>query len=345
VKTRLAVVFLLPFLLTAMACGGSGSDSASDGSEGSGPEPAEFYADNGLRIVTANDAGGGFDFYMRTVARAMERIADIRVTSQNLPGGGGTLGDNTLAKAEADGSTIGLLNYPGHVFAQLSDNPAVQYDFTEWEWLGRVAGVAPVITVGTNSGFGSVEDLANSDEPIKFGVEGKGSDAYLGLQLFSNLMGIPIDIVTGYGGPGEIAAAIARGEIAGTFESIDTALPGIEEGETRALAIFAEERDERLPDVPTAPEVAPDDEKRETLTAFSNIYALERVFAAPPGTPSERVDYLRDLLSQVFADERFREEMAQAERSVNPLPGAEVEQASQTVAESAEELIPLMSGS
>lgn len=344
-KTRFAAVLLLPFLFTAMACGGGEGGDATGSEEGGGRDAAQFYADNGLRIITANDAGGGFDFYMRTVARTMERIADINVTSQNLPGGGGTLGDNTLWEAEPNGGTIGLLNYPGHVFAQLAENPAVQYDFREWEWLGRVAGVAPVLTVGANSGYKTVQDLVDSDEPVKFGVEGRGSDAFLGVQLFSKLMDIPVKIVTGYGGPGEIAAAIRRGEIDGTFESVDTALPGIEEGETRALVIFAEERDERLPDVPTAPEVAPDQDTSQTLAAFSNIYALERVFAAPPGTPEERVEYLRDLLSQVFADEQFLEEMAKADRSVDPLPGAEVEEASQAVAEQAEQLIPLVSGS
>ncbi len=303
---------------------------------------AQFYADEGLRIVTANDAGGGFDFYMRTVARALERTEDIKVTSQNLPGGGGTLGDNTLWKAEPNGATIGLINYPGHVFAQLSGNPAVQYDFTKWQWLGRVAGVAPVLTVGKESGFETLDDLVNSDEPVKFGVEGKGSDAYIGVQLFSKLMGFPVNIVTGYGGPSEIAAAIARGEIAGTFESVDTALPGIKQGDTRALVIFAQEPDKRLPDVPTANEVAKSDEDRETLTAFSNIYALERVFAAPPDTPADRVEYLRESLASVFADKQFRDEMAKADRSVTPMPGAEVEEASKTVAAAAEKLVPLL---
>lgn len=340
-KTRLAAVLLLPLVFTAMACGGE-EEPAAGGAAEQGGDAAQFYADEGLRIVTANDAGGGFDFYMRTVARALERTKDIKVTSQNLPGGGGTLGDNTLWKAEPNGSTIGLLNYPGHVFAQLSDNPAVQYDFTKWEWLGRVAGVAPVLTVGTDSGFETVDDLVKSDKPVKFGVEGKGSDAYIGVQLFSNLMDFPVNIVTGYGGPSEIAAAIARGEIDGTFESIDTALPGIKQEDTRALVIFSEEADERLPDVPPAPEVATTPEDRETLVAFSNIYALERVFAAPPGTPADRVEYLRDALSEVFADEQFREEMEKAERSVNPMPGSEVEEASKKVAAAAEELVPLL---
>jgi tripartite-type tricarboxylate transporter receptor subunit TctC len=205
-----------------------------------------------------------------------------------------------------------------------------------------VAGVAPVLTVGQKSGFETLDDLANSDEPVKFGVEGKGSDAYIGVQLFSKLMGIPVNIVTGYGGPSEIAAAIARNEIAGTFESVDTALPGVKEGETRALVIFAEERDERLPDVPTATEVAKTPEDEETLTAFSNIYALERVFAAPPDTPADRVEYLREALAKVFADKQFLDEMAKADRSVSPMPGAEVEEASTTVAAAAGKLVPLL---
>ncbi len=295
-------------------------------------------------MAGGHDAGSGFDFYMRAVAGGIERVSDLDTSVENIPGGGGLIGDNTLFTADPNGSTIGLLNYPGHVFAQLTGNESVEYDFAEWEFLGRVASGPPVILVSAGSEFETAEDLIASEEPVTFGIEGAGSDAYYGAALAAQTFGFPGENITGYEGTSDIITAILRGEVDATFLSFGSAREHIETGEMRALMLFGSESPEGGEDIPLATEFAESQEDEDTLTAFGSIYELERVFVAPPGTPEDRVEYLRDLLLEVFEDEEFIAEVEAAGRVVDPMPGDEVAEASARVAEQADVLQELLAG-
>ena len=218
-------------------------------------EGGDFLAGKTLRITTSNSPGGGFDFYMRLTARHLEQTQGVAAAAQNIEGAGGTLGDNKLFHARPDGLTIGLINGPGHIFAQLREHPGVQYDFRDWKWLGRVAAVSPAIAVAPQSDLRNLEDLVKSDRPIRFGLEGRGSDAYYGTVLLANVLGIPVRQIVGYSGPGEITGAMLAGEIDARFESVDTLLPLINQGELRLLFLLDRQRDSRLPDVAAIPDV------------------------------------------------------------------------------------------
>lgn len=345
-KTKMKLLAIAIMLLATAACGGGNEQTApkDDGTTGDKADDVEaFYQDNTLRMIGGHDAGGGFDFYMRGVTRSMERLCGVDMTVQNIPGAGGLIGDNELFQAEPDGLTMGLLNYPGHVFAQLTENEQVQYDFSEWEWLGRVASDTPVIIVNPDGDFPTMDELRNADRPVRYGIEGAGSDAFYGAALAAETFGYPHELITGYGGSNEIITAITRGEVDATFLSLGSSIQSIRNGDMEAVVLFGEERSELLPDTPTAKEVADTPEDEETLGAFGNIYELERTFVAPPGTPTERVEYLRDCLMQVFEDEQFVQEVEEADRVVVPMPGDEVEEASAEVEAEADAIKDLLS--
>jgi tripartite-type tricarboxylate transporter receptor subunit TctC len=304
-------------------------------------EAPEFYDGETIRFTTSNSPGGGFDQYMRLVAQHFEKATGVRTAGQNITGAGGVIGDNQLFMAEPDGLTVGLINFPGHVFNQLLNSEGVQYDFAEWEWLGRVAGVAPALAVRADSPIQTFQDAISSEEPIRFGLEGRGSDAFYGTVFLENLLGMPVEQIVGYGGPGEISAAMLAGEVDARFESVDTLLPEVEQGSIRVLVVFDEERDPRLPDVPSLAEIDVDAETREKLEAFANIYRLERSFVAPPGTPEDRVEFLREALMEVFQSEEFQADLEAAGRSLAPMSGSDLEAEAAKVASQVEELRPL----
>ncbi|HEV7956617.1 MAG: transporter solute receptor, family [Microbacteriaceae bacterium] len=336
-RTTLSALAAIAVLgLSACSSGGPSSEEMT---------ASEFYAANStISVAGGHDAGSGFDFYMRAVAASIERVSELSTTVENIPGGGGLIGDNTIFTGDADGLTVGLLNYPGHVFAQLTENPSVEFDFAEWEWLGRVASGPPVILVSADSPYKTAEDLIAAEETVTFGIEGAGSDAFYGAALAAKTFGFPGENVTGYEGTSDITTAILRGEVDATFLSYGSARESIETGEMRALMIFDTETREGVEDIPLAVDFALDADAEETLTAFGNIYSLERVFVAAPGTPADRVEYLRDILLLVFEDPEFLAEIEEAGRLTDPLPGAEVESASNGVAEQADVLSELLAG-
>ena len=303
----------------------------------------DFYAKNtSITIAGGHDAGSGFDFYMRTVAAALPRVSSIQATVRNIPGGGGLIGDNELYGSAPDGTVIGLLNFPGHVFAQLTGTEGVRFDFAEWEFLGRIAAGPPVVLVAADSPYKTAADLIAATEEVRFAIEEAGSDAYYGASVTADTFGFPAKSITGYEGTGDILAAIMRGEADATFLSYGSAMEGITSGEMRALMIFADKRVELLPDVPLATEVAQDQGAKDTLAAFGNIYNLERIFVAPPGTPEDRVEFLRNLLMSAFADATLASEIEQRGRPLNPMSGADVAAAVAAVASQADQIRELL---
>lgn len=303
----------------------------------------DFYAANrSLTVAGGHDAGSGFDFYMRAVAAAVSRVSDLDATVRNIPGAGGLIGDNQIFESTPDGTMIGLLNFPGHVFAQLTDAQGVRFDFSEWEFLGRVAAGPPVVLVAADSPYQTAADLIAATETVRFAIEEAGSDAFYGAEVTADTFGFPARSITGYEGTSDILAAIIRGEADATFLSYGSALQGINNGDTRALMIFADERVDVLPDVPLASEVAEEQEAKDTLVAFGNIYNLERIFVAPPGTPADRVEFLRNLLMTAFEDETLVSEIERAGRPLNPMPGEDVTRAVDDVARQADQIRELL---
>jgi tripartite-type tricarboxylate transporter receptor subunit TctC len=303
----------------------------------------DFYAENSeIKIEGGHDAGSGFDFYMRTVAAAIPRVSELDATVRNIPGGGGLIGDNEVFESTPDGTVIGLLNFPGHVFAQLTGAEGVRFDFSKWEFLGRIAAGPPVVLVAADGPYQTAADLIAASEEVRFAIEEAGSDAFYGAAVTADTFGFPSRSITGYEGTSDIIAAIMRGEADATFLSYGSAMEGINSGEMRALMIYSDARVAALPDVPLASEVAEDPAAKDTLTAFGNIYNLERVFVAPPGTPEDRVEYLRALLMSAFADATLASEIEAAGRPLTPMSGADVAKAVEAVASQADQIRALL---
>jgi tripartite-type tricarboxylate transporter receptor subunit TctC len=345
--------------LLAAACGGAETDAtdsdaapatedaAADAGAGDGTEAAaaggEGCADGDVRLVVPYEPGGGFDTYARGVAPYLEEELGRTVAVENVPGAGGLIGANEVFNAEPDGTTIGLVNYPGAVFASLTNTEGADFDNSQWEVLGRIAAVNPVIYTGSGSPYDSAESMISAEEPVVFGLGGVGSDAYFGTIVVAEALGIPYELVTGYAGSGEADAAMIAGEVDASFNSLDSALPLIESGDAVPVAYVGTERSEELPDVPTVVELA-DGVAAETLRALAAIYDLERIFVTTPGTPAGCVEELSAALFAAMENTDFQADMEEAGRSLNILSGEEAQELVSQVGAQLEALRPLLEG-
>lgn len=341
--------------LIAAACGGGegegegGGDTApaatsgADTSTEAAAAGAEGCTGDSVRLVVPYEPGGGFDAYARGVAPYLEEELGYTVAVENVPGAGGLIGANDVYNAEADGSTIGLINYPGAVFAELTGTEGADFDNSQWEVLGRIAAVNPVIYTGSDSGYDSGESMVSSEEPVVFGLGGVGSDAYYGTIVISEALGMPYELVTGYAGSGEADAAMIAGEVDASFNSLDSALPLIESGDAVPVIYVGTEASEELPDVPTVVELA-EGEQQETLSALAAIYDLERILVTTPGTPSGCVEELSGALLAAMENPDFQADMEEAGRSLNILGGEEARDLVAQVGGQLEALRPLLEG-
>lgn len=337
-RSRTLPAVAVALLLAVAACG----SSADTGANGSGQSPEQFYEGKTVRLVVPYDPGGGFDTYARTLAPYLqEELGTAEVTVTNRPGAGGLIGANEVYQSEANGLTLGLINFPGAVFAAATDKEGVEFDNSKWTFLGRVAALPPVMYTGPDSGYPTGQAVVSSDQEVSFAIGGVGSDAYYATRATAEIFGFPYNIVTGYTGSGAQDAAVLAGEVSATMNSIDSALTVIESENVNPVMLVSTERSDRLQDVTTIVELG-EGEQKARLKALASIYDLERIMVAPPGIPEKRAAYLASALQSTLQSEDFAADIEEAGRTVQPMGREKTRSLAEDVTGSLDQLRPLL---
>ena len=144
------------------------------------------------------------------------------------------------------------------------------------------------------------------------------------------VLGMNVDIITGYGGASKIALAMQSGEVDGQvigYASFQAGQRAMWDAKmVRPLMVFGRAtRHPALPDVPTGRELARDEAGRR-LIAFAELpFFMALPFVAPPGIPPERAKILRDALMQTAKDPDFLGEAKKLELEISPIDHVEIE--------------------
>jgi tripartite-type tricarboxylate transporter receptor subunit TctC len=322
IVTRCVALFLASLAVTPQAC----ADPVAD-----------FYKGRTITLIVGYGPGGGYDLFARLVARHLGRYlaGNPTVMVQNMPGAGSLRATNYLyAVAPRDGATIGSFARDMPLLAILRTNASVVFDPRKFNWLGSSSDFsrdAYILMVRKDAPVSSIEDARRRDgPPIVLGgtAEGAtGSDIPLVLR---DALGINIKLVTGYPDNGAIFLAVDRGEVNGRtadLSSMKSLKPEwlLPNGPMRALVQFARAtRHPEFADVPTARDLARDEDARALIEFAELSYKMSRPFAAPPGVPAERVEALRQAFAAVQKDRGYLEEAAKLRLEVSPIGGEEV---------------------
>lgn len=303
----------------------------------------EFYKSKVVKFIVPYSVGGGFDTYARAIAPYLEKyLPGATVIVENVPGGGSLIGTNTLYRAEPDGLTIGLINGAGMALNQILETEGVMFDLAKMTWLCRVSADPRAMVVSTKTPFYTVEDMRKANREIVFAATGVGSDDYYAAAVIFKALGIPLRQVTGFPGSAEANLAVVRGEgVDGTEIELSSVLQFIEEESMRPIMVITRERLETFPDVPTALESVPP-ENREMVQVITNIFEANRVVCGPPGIPEERVAALRLALEKVFQDPEFIAWGEKAKRPLEFLSGEEIEKLINEALQNAEIIKPIL---
>jgi tripartite-type tricarboxylate transporter receptor subunit TctC len=266
----------------------------------------DFYQGKQIRFYTMGSPGGGYDTYMRALVPFLEKKLGAKMLPTNEPGAGGLIAMNRTINAPPDGLTVALIGGETLVTAQLYESPGVNYDVRRQTWLARVSSEAKVALVGAKSPHHSVADMMKSEQPVIW----VGSSKIDGNADFSALMnhalGLKSKIVVGYKGTGDMNLAIQRGEADGRVVSEESAaLYGPSSG-MRVLVTLARKRVEQFSDAPTVFEAANIDTHKARLIDWrAGVAGLGRLVLTTPGTPPDRVDFVRKAFAEVVRDPAF----------------------------------------
>lgn len=294
-----------------------------------GHAQSDFYAGKTLTIVVG--AGpGGVETHARLVAQHLGRHipGNPNVIVQNMPGGGGILAANYIFNAATpDGLVIGN-STPAMLVEERLGTEGVQYETLGFNWLGKVGSGRLVTFVRDDVPVDSFEEALTT--PIKLGTTGVGSTVYLFPKLANDVLDAKFDLITGYPDTANLLLAMEQGEIDGTtiqWDSVKSLRPEwIADGSIKVLVQYAGDRHPELPDVPSIIEQARTDEARALfdLMATSTL-KIGRSFIAPPGTPEDRVQILRDAFDKLMEDPDYAAAVANIGATLDRTSGADLQ--------------------
>ncbi len=216
---------------------------------------AQQYPAKPIRIVVPFAPGGGSDFIARFMAQRLTTGLGQQVIVENKPGAGGVLGIEAGIKSPADGYTLTL------IASSYTVNPSVYK--LKFDPVGDITPIiqlsqGPLVAVVRLSlPVKNVKELIAlaKEKPgqVNFASSGQGSVIHMATELFAGMAGIKMNHIP-YKGTGPALTDTLGGQTDTFFSSTATAMPHVQAGKLRAIAVTSAKRIAALPDVPTVAE-------------------------------------------------------------------------------------------
>ena len=216
------------------------------------PGQAQSYPSKPIRLVVPYPAGGATDMMARLVAQKLTDSLKQQVVVDNKPGAGGNIGVEMVAKAPADGYTIGI-----SATNSFAINPhltkKLPYDALKDLTQISMVGIIPnVIVVNAEFPARNIAELVAQakKQPLAYASPGQGTSLHLAGELLNDAAGINMTHVP-YKGDVPALQDVIGGRVPVMTSNLAGVLPHIRSGKLRALAVTTAKRATQLPDVPT----------------------------------------------------------------------------------------------
>lgn len=273
---------------------------------------ADGFPNKPIRVVVTFPPGGSSDAVVRMLVPRLSEKLGQQVVVDNRPGAGGNIGLAMVAKAPADGYTLGV-GAAGGLAANVSLYQQMPFDpARDFKPITMLAAI-PFVIVGHPSlpakTLGDLISLAKATPgKLSIGHGGNGTAMHLSAQLFSQMAGVQL-IETPYRGSGPAALDVLAGQVSLALVDLPSALQQIKAGKLFAYAVTSPQRLPMLPEVPTVSEAG--------LPGYDSTGWFGMV--APTGTPAAIVARLNAEIVAALNDPDIRANMRQL--GVEPAPG------------------------
>jgi tripartite-type tricarboxylate transporter receptor subunit TctC len=298
------------------------------------PAAAEdFYAGKTISISTHTGPGGGYDTYLRLLARHLPRHIPGRpsIVVVNMPGAGGLLAFNQAGRvAPRDGTYLTLVSQ-GLLVHEATGQPGMQVSLRDFSWIGNLSQSNIVTVTWHATGVAAIEDAKLRD--VTVGSTGAGSISVQIPNLLNALLGTRFRIIYGYKGGAEMNLAMARGELHGrganTWASYKASSPAeVRGGRFNVLMQIGLRKDPDLMHAPLLNDLVAGNPVYEPIARFMSLsLTITRPLAAPPGVPGDRVRLLRRAFDETMKDAAFLADAERGGSEIDPMGGEEVQQA------------------
>ncbi|MCD0502831.1 tripartite tricarboxylate transporter substrate binding protein [Bordetella petrii] len=250
------------------------------------------YPDKPVKIVVPFSAGGIVDSVARLLGEKLAARYGQPFVIENRSGAGGAIGTDYASKAAADGYTL-LLVSPSHAVAPTLQKTVKWNPVRDFKAIAGFGIVPNVIVVHPSVPAQTMAELIalakKSDPPLTYATAGVGTSNHLAGELLAQEAKIPLTHVP-YKGQSDALNDLLAGRVTLMPLTAALAMPHVQSGKLRALAVTTAKRASALPDLPTVAEAGglPD-------------YAVGTWFGlvAPAGTPAPVLNQLAGDVAQI----------------------------------------------
>jgi len=263
---------------------------------------AQDYPNKPVRFVVPYAAGGSGDLLARVLGEKLAKIWGQQVVVDNKPGAGGLIGTEFAARSEPDGYTIYLATDGPITVAPTLHKKPLSYD-----WKRDFAPVtlmavgyqillsSPKLAAATLQDF--IAEARKEPGKYNFASIGIGSAPHMSAEFFLSVADLKLTHVPYRGSSAQAITALIAGDVAMFVVGTSTAVPFVQAGTVRGLAVTASKRLDSLPNTPTFAE----------LGMPQVDYSIWFAVLVPTATPAAIVSRLQTDIAKVVADPEYKQ--------------------------------------
>jgi tripartite-type tricarboxylate transporter receptor subunit TctC len=262
------------------------------------------WPDRPITLVVPYAPGGYTDITGRLTARYLEKAFGKSVVVENRPGAGGIVGTQAVVSAAPDGYTFCVCSVGAVSIAPFAQK--ISYDpVKDLAPVGIVSTIVQAVIVKKDLPVKSMAELvayakANPGK-LNYGSSGAGGLTHYSVELFEARTGTHMVHIPFKGGSLS-TAAVMSGDVDISFANMTDALPQIEAGTVRGIAVTSLERSPYFPNLPSI---------HETVVPNFLVETWNGVMA-PAKTPEPIINKLADVLLKMADDPEIKEQMRKA---------------------------------
>ena len=263
------------------------------------------YPNRAITLIVPNPPGGSSDANARILADALTKTLKQPVIVNFKPGVGGQVGNSFVAKSKPDGYTLlmGLSSIMVSPEAERAQGKTSLYEVNQLVPIAMISNDPMVMLVQTDAPWKNLNELmkAAKEKPnaLTYSSSGNFGPIHLSVEMLAHAAGAKfLQIPFGGGGPSMLA--LLGGQVDMTTAIPSVAIPQIESGKVRPIAVSGPKRIKLLPNVPSYREAGYDAE----FNIWNGLFV-------PIGTPPAIIDTLNKAVKEAVQSGQIETAMDQ----------------------------------
>ena len=293
---------------------------------------SDFYGHKTVTLIAGFPPGGGYDTYVRLLARYYGRFipGHPAVVPSNMPGAGSMTAANHIYNDQPnDGTVLGMFASSA-AMEPLLGNKAALFDPAKFSWIGSMSQDIAYCGVWQGPGAPATFDDMLHMETI-FGGGAPAAITYQHPMILKNVLRANIRVIPGYAGTRDIDLAMHRGEVNGECGFYASSIKSqyrddVNSGRLKLVIQMGSQRSTEFGGIPSVFDYAKTDDDRAVLELHFKQLVLGRPLAGPPGIPPDRLAALRAAFLATMQDKDFLDEADRVGLDIDPATADDVQE-------------------